>query len=113
MYRIRPLQKNYQIFWNAKNRVREVPYKGPVYCATVPNGTLIVRDKEEKMCVVSGNCQDLLKDIIPVVNQTMSRSLYKKNLFAGTPKTTTSTLGQLWKHSTKNEWMSKCTHCNR
>lgn len=52
--------------------------------------------------------QDLLPDIIPVANETFSRSLYKWNMFSGTPKTSTTTLARLWGESTKNEWMVKC-----
>jgi len=112
MYRVRPLQLSYQIFWNIQKdkRIHKIQYDGPVYCATVPNGTLIVRDKDEKTAVVSGNCQDLLPEIIPVANETFSRSMYKWNMFSGTPKTSTTTLAKLWRSSTKNEWMTKCTH---
>ena len=35
--------------------VRKVPYDGRVYCATVPNGTLIVR--RNGVAVVAGNCR--------------------------------------------------------
>lgn len=52
--------------------------------------------------------QDLLPDIIPVVQETMSRSMYKWSMFSGTPKTSTTTLARLWAESTKNEWMVKC-----
>jgi hypothetical protein len=60
-------------------------------------------------------CQDLLPDIIPVANETMSRSMYKMNMFSGTPKTSTTTLAKLWSESTKNEWMVKCaaTGCKK
>jgi len=109
MYRVRPQKLNYQVFWNSANRVKDISYEGNVYCVTVPNSTLVVRDKIEKTAVVCGNCQDLLPDIIPVANETYSRSLYKWNMFSGTPKTSTTTLARLWQESTKNEWMSKCT----
>ena len=39
--------------------------------------------------------QDLIPDIIPVANETMSRSMYKWNMYSGTPKTSTTTLAKL------------------
>lgn len=57
--------------------------------------------------------QDLLQDIIPIVNQSMSRSLYKQSVFAGTPKRTKGTLASIWYRSTMNEWMPKCDHCEK
>jgi len=86
-------------------------YEVKVYCVTVPNGTIIVRDKFEKTAVVCGNCQDLRADIIPVVKETMSRSLFKKSLFAGTPKRTQGTLADIWASSSRNEYAIKCEHC--
>ena len=116
-YLIRPLEKNYQIFsnsWASNNSsIKEVPYKGKVYCATVPNGTLIVRDSKEKMAVISGNCQDQNPEIIPVVEQAMSRSLIKESVYAGTPKRTKGTLADLWYNSTMYEWIPKCGHCGK
>jgi len=56
--------------------------------------------------------QDLKADIIPVVQETMSRSLYKRSLYSGTPKRTKGTLADLWFASTQNEYMLKCPHCN-
>jgi hypothetical protein len=76
-YTVRPLNLNYQVFWNSANRVKEIPYVGPVYCVTVPNSTLFVRDKDEKTAVACGNCQDIPREIIPIANESMSRSLYK------------------------------------
>lgn len=57
-------------------------------------------------------CQDLKADIIPVVQETMSRSLYKRSLYSGTPKRTKGTLADLWFMSTQNEYMLRCPHCN-
>ncbi len=58
-------------------------------------------------------CQDLKQDIIPVVAETMTRSLYKRTLFAGTPKRTKGTLADKWFKSTQSEFMIKCEHCNK
>jgi hypothetical protein len=57
--------------------------------------------------------QDLNIDIIPVINQSMSRSLHKRTVFSGTPKRTKGTLAELWYRSTMYEWFSKCSHCNK
>ena len=57
-------------------------------------------------------CQDIRADIIPVVRETMSRSMYKRSIYAGTPKRTQGTLADLWNRSTKNEYAIKCTGCN-
>jgi transposase-like protein len=111
MYRVRPLLLDYQIFWNSSNRVSSRNYHGKVYCATVPNGNLIVRDSIEKTAVVCGNCQDLRAEIIPVVQETMSRSMYKKSAYSGTPKRTQGTLASLWRRSTMNEYVIKCPPC--
>jgi intein/homing endonuclease len=55
--------------------------------------------------------QDLLEDNMSVIQQTMSRSMYKRSLYAGTPKRTRGALASRWNRSTQNEWMPKCTHC--
>lgn len=56
--------------------------------------------------------QDLKADIIPVVQETMSRSMYKRTIYSGTPKRTKGTLADLWFASTQNEFLLKCSHCN-
>ena len=55
--------------------------------------------------------QDIDPDIIPIVNQSMSRSMYKKSVFSGTPKRTKGTLASLWYRSTMYEWFVKCQGC--
>lgn len=56
--------------------------------------------------------QDLRADIIPVVQETMSRSLYKWSLYAGTPKRSKGTLATIWDRSSKNEYIIKCQSCS-
>ncbi len=58
-------------------------------------------------------CQDLREDIMPVADETMSRSFYKERVFSGTPKLTKGTLASLWFRSTMNEFMPKCEHCGK
>jgi len=55
--------------------------------------------------------QDLVDDVIPVANQTMTRSNFKKEIYSGTPKRTQGTLSDRWYRSTQNEWALKCVLC--
>jgi len=56
--------------------------------------------------------QDLREDVIPVVQETMSRSMFKWSLYAGTPKRSKGTLANIWDRSSKNEYIIKCQPCN-
>lgn len=58
-------------------------------------------------------CQDIPNDNISIIEQTMSRSMYKRSLYAGTPKRTIGSLASQWDKSTQNEWMPKCEHCGK
>ena len=58
-------------------------------------------------------CQDLRADIIPIIRETMSRSMHKKSLFSGTPKRTRGTLADIWNRSTQSEYTIKCEKCNK
>lgn len=57
--------------------------------------------------------QDLKADILPIIQETMSRSMFKVSLFAGTPKRSRGTLADLWYSSTMNEYAIKCSGCNK
>ena len=57
--------------------------------------------------------QDQNEDNIMVVEQSMSRSLYKRSMYTGTPKRTKGTLANAWYNSTMNEWLPKCDHCGK
>lgn len=57
--------------------------------------------------------QDIPSDNIDVIQQTMARSMYKRTIYAGTPKRTIGTLAKRWAHSTQNEWFVKCMHCEK
>jgi phage terminase large subunit GpA-like protein len=52
-------------------------------------------------------CQDLKKDVIGVIEETMSRSEIKKSIYVGTPKRTKGTLADYWFKSTQNEYAVK------
>ena len=55
--------------------------------------------------------QDLDKDFIPIINETMSGSKYGGiEQFAGTPKTMENTMEALWTDSSQAEWLIKCHH---
>ena len=74
--------------------------------------------------------QDIMSDHIPVIEQCMSFSLpkwesmkqtypnlpmhlFNHRTYAGTPKTIENTLSKYWGKSTQNEWLIKCSHCNK
>ena len=52
--------------------------------------------------------QDIPADNISVIQQSMARSMYKRTIYAGTPKRTVGTLAKHWKESTRNEWFVRC-----
>ena len=56
--------------------------------------------------------QDMLFEILPIINETMAMSRFKREIFAGTPLTTDNTINELWKRSNQLEWATKCTGCN-
>lgn len=55
--------------------------------------------------------QDLLADHIPIIQETQTRSLKKKNIKSGTPKTTRNAIEYFFKRSSQNEWVVKCEAC--
>lgn len=59
-------------------------------------------------CVVYDEVQDINYDQIPIVQETMALSPYKREIFAGTPLDSTNTIQSLWKTSSQLEWMMKC-----
>lgn len=63
--------------------------------------------------ICSYNCQDINRDFLPIVQETMSASEHWATLaMAGTPTTTDTTLGLEWEESSQAEWVTKCQHCN-
>lgn len=58
------------------------------------------------------NCQDIQHDQIPIIQETMAMSPYKREIFAGTPLDSTNTIHRLWKTTNQLEWMMKCEGCN-
>ena len=57
--------------------------------------------------------QDIIPDIIPVIEQSLSHSPYRILRYAGTPKSLDNTIAWYWEnHSTMNEWVIPCDACN-
>ena len=56
--------------------------------------------------------QDIDFDILPIIDETMALSPFKRQIYAGTPLTTDNTINELWKQSTMYEWATKCEGCN-
>lgn len=63
-------------------------------------------------CVVYDEVQDIQHDQIPIIQETMAMSPYKREIFAGTPLDSTNTIHRMWKTSNQLEWMMKCSGCN-
>lgn len=59
-------------------------------------------------CVVYDEIQDIQYDQLPIIQETMVMSPYKREIFAGTPLDSTNTIHRLWKTSNQLEWMMKC-----
>jgi hypothetical protein len=62
-------------------------------------------------CVVYDEVQDIQHDQIPIIQETMAMSPYKREIFAGTPLDSTNTIHKIWKTSNQLEWMMKCEYC--
>jgi len=57
--------------------------------------------------------QDLILSNLPVIQQCLSHSKHGYQLFAGTPKSQDNCIQVLWEGTSQNEWMVKCTGCNK
>lgn len=56
--------------------------------------------------------QDMSFEILPIINETMSLSAFKREIYAGTPLTTDNTINSLWKRAHQFEWVIRCSGCN-
>lgn len=52
--------------------------------------------------------QDLNKEFLPIIQETLSGSPYGLQQFAGTPKSLDNTIEMLWQDSSQAEWMIRC-----
>jgi len=121
IYLVCAYNRDYKIFWRSefdkKGRIGlDMALQEDVYCFNVKNHRPIVRGGFGASPVISGNCideiQDILTDNIPVIRECLSHSSYKKEVYSGTPKTTSNAIEYYWDLSSKNEWMVKCQWCN-
>lgn len=56
--------------------------------------------------------QDILYDVIPVIEESMSHQEYQWSTYSGTPKSVDNTIEKYWQQfSTQNEWMIPCDAC--
>lgn len=64
--------------------------------------------------VIWDEIQDVVYDaVVPVVNECMSESDYQWLWYFGTPKSMENTMEFIWRQSTQDEWVMKCTGCNK
>ena len=55
--------------------------------------------------------QDMNRDHLPIIMETMSASPWSITRYTGTPKTLDNTLTSLWRRSSQAEWFIPCMHC--
>lgn len=55
--------------------------------------------------------QDILRDVVPVIEETSSHNKNRIFVYSGTPKTFDNTIHTYWEdHSTQGEWVIPCEH---
>ena len=58
--------------------------------------------------------QDIEYEFLPIIEETMSASIFWGfSSYTGTPKTTDTTLALLWDRSSQAEWVVKCDACGK
>jgi len=55
--------------------------------------------------------QDMDKDLIPIIQETMSHSPWRLSMYTGTPKTLDNTIEGKWLDSSQAEWCIPCDNC--
>lgn len=55
--------------------------------------------------------QDMNREHLPIIRETMSASKMSLKQYTGTPKTLDNTLEGLWQESSQAEWFIPCLHC--
>lgn len=59
--------------------------------------------------ILTSNCQDIDRDHLPIIRETMSGSRYGGiESFSGTPKSLENTIAGLWNDSSQAEWVIRC-----
>lgn len=55
----------------------------------------------------------MLREIVPVINECMGASSYKKNVFCGTPLSAENDIETMWQESNQMEWTVHCKSCDK
>ncbi len=63
--------------------------------------------------VVIDEVQDMDRDLIPIIKETMSASPWAISQYSGTPKTPDNTIEGLWLMSSQAEWCIPCKACGK
>ena len=63
--------------------------------------------------VVIDEVQDMDRDLIPIIKETMSASPWAISQYSGTPKTPENTIEGLWLMSSQAEWCIPCNACKK
>jgi hypothetical protein len=63
--------------------------------------------------IVIDEVQDMNRDLIPIIKETMSASKWAISSFSGTPKTPENTIEGLWLMSSQAEWCIPCRSCKK
>jgi len=61
--------------------------------------------------LLADEIQDMLIDVFPVLEETLSHSYNPYQVYAGTPKTLNNSMEAHWKNSTQCEWLVHCLGC--
>lgn len=114
VYRVGIIQKPYRRFnayrrSNSTGTVKKEQYKGKVYCVTVPNGIIMVRGKDKKLPIWSGNSN---LDVIDLYASRLQKSKYKGEWFFSNP-IRPGGIDEKYNNSDKRRWIITCTRCNK
>lgn len=55
----------------------------------------------------------MLREIVPVINECMGASPYKKNVYCGTPLSAENDIETMWQQSVQYEWTVFCQSCKK
>ena len=85
-------------------------YYKDMYCVTVPNGVLLVRGKDKKVPLWSGNCKP---DVIEQYSTRLQHSKYRWEWYFSHPSAQGTGVDKYWQQSDQKHWFIKCSHCNK
>jgi len=61
--------------------------------------------------ICTDEVQDMQRDHLPIIAETLSASKWAISQYTGTPKTLDNTIQKLWEESSQAEWLVPCFHC--